>query len=283
MSVLVLLLDYLTFGDCLRQYDAFLIVLQTGEYLVRISVEQSYECHPFLFVVLETHNVALQFLRSNLNYFRISARAVVVFVVLLVLARYRNHDTCTAAVAIDGASFAARTPCLYIQTVDKFFIDIVRQVHGHADAVVNPLLDRALHLDLHQPVNVVGCSLIIRRLDHKLVYFFLGVALLCVISVHLHPLEELSVIYNVFLERISHLVNKVDMHFRVVGVNLAATLVNRHEHRFYTTCCLCHQTGGTCRSDGKTRDVAASVCHDVVIQLRIYFLYTEEERVVFLA
>ena len=57
-AVLIGLLDYLATGDGLGQHDTFLVVLQTGENLVGIAVEQSYKSHPLLAVVLEAHHVA---------------------------------------------------------------------------------------------------------------------------------------------------------------------------------------------------------------------------------
>ena len=162
MPVIVLLLDNLSLGDCLGQNDAFLVVLQTGEYLVRIAVEKPDESHPLLLVVLETHNIALQLLGSHLRNLGMCARTIVLGVVLLVFLRDGNHDSRAAAVAIDGASLAPRTPCLDIKPVDKSLVHIVREVNRDTDAVVNPFLDFALHLHLHQPVHVVGGSFIIR-------------------------------------------------------------------------------------------------------------------------
>ena len=64
------LLDDLALGDALRQHNAFVVVLQTGEDLVRITVEQSDEGHPLLTVVLEAHYVAVELLRANLLHRR---------------------------------------------------------------------------------------------------------------------------------------------------------------------------------------------------------------------
>ena len=69
-AVLVHLLDNLTLRHRLGQEDTFLVVLQTRKYLVRITVEQSHQGHPFVFVVLESHYVALQFLGAHLSHFR---------------------------------------------------------------------------------------------------------------------------------------------------------------------------------------------------------------------
>ena len=66
-AVLVGLLDYLATSDGLGQNDTFLIVLQTGENLVGIAVEQSYKSHPLLAVVLEAHHVAHEFLGACLG------------------------------------------------------------------------------------------------------------------------------------------------------------------------------------------------------------------------
>ena len=62
------LLDDLTVCHSLGQDDALLIVLETGEDLVWITVEQTHKGHPFLLVVLETYHVALQLLRTNLRH-----------------------------------------------------------------------------------------------------------------------------------------------------------------------------------------------------------------------
>ena len=142
--------------------------MQTGEYLVRIAVEQTHESHPFLLVVLEAHHVALQFLRSHLHNvvqrFHRHIRSTLLLLVdlLLVLLRHGDHHSRTASVAIDGAALASRTPSLYVELVHECLVYVVRQVHGYADRVVHPLLYSALHAHLHQPVDIVSRSFIIR-------------------------------------------------------------------------------------------------------------------------
>ena len=86
-------LDNLTFSNALWKHDAFFVVLQTCEYFVRITIEQTYECHPLLFIVLETNHIALQF---------------------LIFLRNRNHHTRTATITIYSTSLAARAPSLNI-------------------------------------------------------------------------------------------------------------------------------------------------------------------------
>ena len=170
-AIRIHLLDDLTFRHRLRQQDAFLVVLQTGEYLVGITMQQTHKGHPFLLIILETHHIALQHLRAHLGHLRLLARwvvnrgrhliALVVFL-LLVFLRHTDHHARAAAVAIDGAALTARAPCLHIEAVYKCLIHIVRQVDGHADRVVYPFLDSSLHLHLHQPVHIVGGGFIIR-------------------------------------------------------------------------------------------------------------------------
>ena len=63
-------LDDLSLGDRLGEHDAFILILQTGEYLVGMTIEQSDQSHPFLLIVLVSYHIALQFLRSNLYHFR---------------------------------------------------------------------------------------------------------------------------------------------------------------------------------------------------------------------
>ena len=62
------LLHNLTLRHRLRQQDTLLVVLQTGEDLVGIAVEQSDERHPLLLVVLKAHHVALQHLGTHLGH-----------------------------------------------------------------------------------------------------------------------------------------------------------------------------------------------------------------------
>ena len=110
------LLDDFSFGHRLGQHDAFLVVLQTREYFVRIALQQAHKGHPLLFVVLETHHVALQHLRAHFGHLGMLVGGglyrrghVVAFVLglLLVFLRNGNHYARAAAVAIDGTALAA--------------------------------------------------------------------------------------------------------------------------------------------------------------------------------
>ena len=165
------LLDNLSLRHALGQQYALLVVLQAGEYLVGIAVEQSDEGHPLLLVVLEAYHVALQRLRTHLGHLRVLAgrhgagrlHVVVLHLgLLLVVLRDGHHHAGSRTVAVDGATLAARTPGLDIQPVHQLLVHVGGQIHGDADAVVHPLLDGTLHLHLHQPVHVVGRSFIIR-------------------------------------------------------------------------------------------------------------------------
>ena len=145
--------------------------------------------------------------------------------------------------------------------------------------MVYPFLYGSLHTHLHEPVNIVGGSLVIRRLLNQSVNLLLSIFLCGIDIVHLHPLKELLVIYDILLERVANLIDKVYMYIGVVGVYLAATLVNRHEYRLYTTCGLCHEAGGTCRSDGKAGYVAAAVLHHILIELGVGLFQPVDERI----
>ena len=117
-AVIVHLFDNLTLGHRLGQQDAFLVVLQTGEYLVGIAVQQSYEGHPLVLVVLESYHVALQFLRTDLRYFGVLAGSlhlclhivvlggVFILALLLFFLRHADHHARAASVAIDGTPLA---------------------------------------------------------------------------------------------------------------------------------------------------------------------------------
>ena len=134
LSVRFNLLYNLALRHGLRQGDALLIVLQTGEYLVRIAVEQTHESHPFLLVVLEAHHVTLKFLGTHLHHIGETARGYsllgLFLLFLLVLLAHRHHDTRAAAVAVDGAALAARTLCLDIKAVDEIFTGLQDDEEG---------------------------------------------------------------------------------------------------------------------------------------------------------
>ena len=180
LSVLVCLLDYLSLGDCLWKHDAFLVVLQTCEDFIRIALKKTYEGHPLLLVVLETHHIAVENLGSYFCHLWRATRTccglVFLLVLFLVFFRHCDHDSAAAAVAVDGATLASGAPCLHIEFVDERLVDIVWQVHSDADGMVDPLLDSSLHLYLHKPVNVIGCGFIIRRTGNESVYLFLRIA-----------------------------------------------------------------------------------------------------------
>ncbi len=138
------------FRDRLGQGDALFVVLQSGEYLVRIAVEQSDESHPLLLVVLEAHHVTVQFLRTGLRHSSTgecgSCSLVSAFWrFLLVLL---HADIITPARDRRGRWYIP-----YIQSamplrkgVDhEFFVYVVGEVDRHADGVVHPFLDGTLH------------------------------------------------------------------------------------------------------------------------------------------
>ena len=166
-------LDDLAFSDILWQYNSFLIILQTSEDFIRITIEQAHKSHPFLLVVLETNNITFEFFRPYFCHFRtntlvlfrcifpnICAFCMTAF--LLVFLRNRYHYPRTATIPIDSTTLATALPGFNIKTIHKTFVDIMRQIDCHGDAMIHPFLYSALHLYLHQPVNIIGGSFIIR-------------------------------------------------------------------------------------------------------------------------
>ena len=149
--------------------------------------------------------------------------------------------------------------------------------------MVHPFLDGTLHAHLHQPVHIIGCSLVVGRLSHQLVHLLLRIALRGVHAVHLHPFHELGVIDKVFLERVAHLVHIVHMYVGVVGVHLAATGIDGQEDGFDATGGLCHERRGSSRSNGQTGNVSASALHHVGIECGVCVLDAPDEGVVLLA
>ena len=149
--------------------------------------------------------------------------------------------------------------------------------------MVDPLLYGTLHAYLHQPVYIVGCSLVVGRLLYQTVYLFLRVALSGVHAVYLHPLHELGVVDDVFFEGVANLVDEVYVHVGIAWVHLATTLVDRHEDGLYAAGGLRHQRSGARGCYGQAGNVAASVLHHVVIQLRVGLPHSLYEGVLRLA
>ena len=171
----------------------------------------------------------------------------------------------------------------HVEFVDQLLVDIVGQVDRHADGVVDPFLDFALHPHLHEPVDVIGRGFVIRRLSHQLVDFLLGVAFLGVETVNSHPREEFGMVDDVLLERVAHLVDKVDMHVGVAWIDLPAAFVDGHEHRFDAAGGLGHEAGSTRWGDGETSNVAAPIFHHIVVKFRVGLFDSLHKRVVLLA
>ncbi len=149
--------------------------------------------------------------------------------------------------------------------------------------MVYPLLNGTLHTHLHQPVNIIGRGLIIRRTGYQVVDFLLRVFLFGVNAIDLHPRQELLMINDILLERVAHLINIVHMHGCIVGVYLAAAFVNGHKHRLDAAGGLRHQRCGAGGGNGQAGDVAAAMFQHVLIQLRIGLFQSVDKRIVLLA
>ena len=264
----------------LGEHDALVVVLQAREDFVRLAVEQTHECHPLVLIVLEAYHVAFQHVGAAFRHLR---RAAFGQFGLLVLLLHANHHARARTVAVDGAALAARLPRLHVEAVHEFLVHRGRQVHRHADAVVHPFLDCALHLHLHQPVHVVGRGLIVRRAAHEVLNLLGRVMLLGVDAVGTHPREELMVVNDIFLKGIARLVCKVHAHLGVVGVHLAAARINGQEHRLDARGGLRHQARGTRGGDCEAGNVAAAVLRHVGIELRVGLLDAKHEGIVLFA
>ena len=160
--------------------------------------------------------------------------AVLLVVFLLIVFFYSFEHACPAAVAVYGAAFASASPCRLVELSDKLFAYVVWQVDGDGYRVVDPLLNSTLHLHFLEPVDVVGCSVEVRRGSHQRIEFVGGVFLVDVVAIDFHPLEELMVVDDIFFEAVAHFIDDVDMHVLVVGVHFSAAFVHHLEHRFYT-------------------------------------------------
>ena len=241
-----------------------------------MTVEQTNECYPLFLVVLETDNVCFQNFRADFHYVRLLADRYFLFLGFLGW----NQDARTWSVTIYGTSLASRAPSFYVKAVYQLFIYIVRKVDGYTDWVVHPLLDSTLHLYLHQPIDIVWSSLVVRWLSYQVVDFFLSVTLFGVKTVGFHPSEELMMIYNVFFECVAGFIHEIHVYLWVVWIDLSSTLINRHKDWLNTRCSLCHQAGSSSWSNGQTSNVSTTVLLHFFVQGRISFLDAVDERIV---
>ena len=85
----------------------------------------------------------------------------------------------------------------------------------------------------------------------------------------------------IFLKSITGLVNIVDAHFGIVGIDFSATLVNREKYRFYTGSGTRHKACSSGRSDCQTGDVATTMTAHSFHEFGISLSETVDIRVVF--
>ena len=202
---------------------------------------------------------------------------------LLFGALFEQH-TVAAAVAVDRDALAAAFPGRAVNLRHEPLRNIVRQVNGHRDRVVDPFLDRTLHLDLGHPVDVVGRSPVVGRSGHPLPEFLVGDRreLRRVVSVRLEPLHEVVVVDVVFLELFARFILIVHMRVLVGGVDLAAALVDRAEHRLDARRGLRHERRGTRGGDGQHGDVAAADLLHLGVEFRVGLADAGDHRIVLL-
>ena len=151
--------------------------------------------------------------------------------------------------------------------------------------MIDPLLDRPLHLDLGHPVDVVGRGLVVgRRLDPSVQ---LGVGdrrqLRGVVSAGFQPFDEIMMVNVVLLELLARFVLEVHMRVVVRGVDLAAALIDRAEDRLDARRGLRHERRRTRRSDRQHGDIAASHPAHLLVERRIGLADAGDHRVVELA
>ena len=140
-SILSSSLNNVSFCHTLGQYDTFVIVLQTCEDFVGTSIEQPNKSHPFFFVILETNDITFQYIGALLHHFR----GLAILSLFLFLLANAYHNARATSISINRTPFAAATPSLHIEAVNKGFINIVRKIHSNRYTVVHPLLNLSLH------------------------------------------------------------------------------------------------------------------------------------------
>ena len=154
VAVGILNLQDNSLGHLFRNEHRVLFEL-TGKNLVRTIVVDSHKGDPVLFAVLEPHDIGGQFHRT------FQRRLVFPAVILTVFFLLDQHSG-TRPVPVYGNALATGLPGGLIHLAHQLFGHAVGQVYGHRDRVVDPFLDRALHLHLAHPVDIVGRSFVIR-------------------------------------------------------------------------------------------------------------------------
>ena len=199
---------------------------------------------------------------------------------LFLLALFEQHAA-AAAVAVDRNAFAAALPRRAVDIRHERFRHVVRQVDRYGDRVVDPFLDRPLHLDLGHPVDVVGRrSVVGRRRDPSRQLLvrdraeFRGV-----VTVGFEPLHEIMVVDVVLLELLARLVRIIHVRILIRRIDLAAAFVHGPEDGLDARRGLRHERRGARRRDGQHGDVAAAVLRHFVVQLRIGLPDAEDHRI----
>ena len=123
------------------------------------------------------------------------------------------QHTVAAAVAVNRNALAAALPSRAVHVGDERFGDIVRQVHRHRDRMVHPFLDRTLHLDFRNPVDVIGRGAVVGRSRHPLVQLGIrdGLQFGRIVSVRVQPLDEIVVVDVVLLKLFARFVLVIDV------------------------------------------------------------------------
>ena len=279
-TILLTNLDNVSVGDLWRDVHCVILNL-TGEDLVWVSVELTYECNPHLRAVLEADDIRWDRLRTT-----ILACCLLALLWFSLLALLVNQDTCTATVTIYGDTLTARLPSGAIYIGNNLLRDVVWKIYGNRNRVVNPLLNCALHLNLSNPIDIVCGSLVVWRCCNPLLQLLIAdsVEARDVVAIDAQPIYELVVIYIVLLEYLSLLVCKCrdNLVIAVRRVNLATTLIYRAEHRLDTRSCLRHQRCGTCWSNCKHCDVTTTILNHLLIERCIGIFQTVNHWVVLL-
>ena len=251
-SVLFLTFDNLAVDNGLRQHNPFFIVGNTGKYLVGTSLIKPDKSYPLLFIILKSHDIGIQFLRTLRRH-------------MLRLFLMRNQHSGTGTVAINRTSFTPAFPRLHINPPYQFFRHIRRKIDGNAYGMVYPFLNLSLHPYFRHPVDIVGGRFTVRRFGHQSIEFHPRIMLGNIISLSLHPSQEFMMENHELFERISVFIHKIDTHVLVPRIHFTAAHINRHKNRLYTGSRLGHKAGSTRRSYGQTGYIATSVFQHIRI------------------
>ena len=204
------------------------------------------------------------------------------FIVFFIVLACRDKNSGTATITIHSHPLTTTSPSFSIKFCHQLFCSRCRKIYGYTDRMIDPLLNATLHPNLHHPIYIVCCCLVIWRFSNQLIQLLLRKILLRIVTIFTHPKHKLVMKNNVFLKRIAILIDIINTNIYIVWIYFSASLINGHKCRFNTRSSLRHDTCCSSWSNSQTSNVAAPVLFHILVKLRISIFQTKNEWIIFL-